>query len=124
MRSLIASWRLLGTLLAGVVTTAIPTIARDIDLAQNLLLWPASIFSLTCGCTLLVSGSVADVVGSSNMYLIGSALQSAFTLACGLSTSGSQLILFRGLAGIATSMCLPSAVSIITSTFVPGKRRN
>lgn len=58
------------------------------------------------------------------MYLIGSALQSAFTLACGLSTSGPQLILFRGLGGIATSMCLPSAVSIITNTFVPGKRRN
>ena len=58
------------------------------------------------------------------MYLIGSALQSAFTLACGLSSSGPQLILFRGLGGIATSMCLPSAVSIITSTFVPGKRRN
>lgn len=58
------------------------------------------------------------------MYLIGSALQSAFTLACGLSRTGTELILFRGLAGIATSLCLPSAVSIITHTFPHGPRRN
>lgn len=58
------------------------------------------------------------------LYLIGSALQSVFTVACGLSKTGSQLILFRGLAGIATSLCLPSAVSIITSNFPTGKRRN
>jgi MFS family permease len=85
---------------------------------------PASIFSLTCGCTLLLSGSVADVVGSRDMYLIGSFLQSIFTLACGLSRTSGELILFRGLAGIATSICLPSAVSIITNTFTTGKRRN
>lgn len=58
------------------------------------------------------------------MYLLGSFLQSAFTLACGLSRTGGQLILFRGLAGIASSLCLPSAVSIITNAFGTGKRRN
>jgi MFS family permease len=85
---------------------------------------PASIFSLTCGCTLLLSGSIADVIGSRSMYMVGCMFQSAFTLACGLSRNGFQLILFRGLAGIAISFCLPSAVSIITSTFPEGKRRN
>jgi MFS family permease len=70
------------------------------------------------------TGSVADVVGSRFMYLLGSFLQSVFTLACGLSATSGQLILFRGLAGVASSFCLPSAVSIITTAFVPGKRRN
>ena len=58
------------------------------------------------------------------MYLIGCVLQSAFTLACGLSQNGTQLILFRALAGIAISFCLPSAVSIITNTLPEGKPRN
>lgn len=35
-----------------------------------------------------------------------------------------QLIAFRALAGVAISFCLPSAVSIITNSFEPGKRRN
>jgi MFS family permease len=114
----------ISSLLAGLLTVALPVIAKDLKLESNLLLWPASIFSLTCGCTLLLSGAVADVIGSRGMYLMGSLLQSIFTMACGLSRSGGELIIFRGLAGIATSLCLPSAVSIITSTFSEGKKRN
>jgi MFS family permease len=58
------------------------------------------------------------------MYLTGCVLQSVFTLACGLSKTGTQLIVFRAFAGVAISFCLPSAVSIITSTFPEGKSRN
>ncbi|KAF2802029.1 uncharacterized protein BDZ99DRAFT_429276 [Mytilinidion resinicola] len=112
------------TLLAGLVTVGLPTMAKDVNLDPSLLLWPVSIYALTCGCTLLILGSVTDVVGSRIMYLIGCLLQSAFTLACGLSRTGTQLIVFRALAGVAISFCLPSAVSIITSTFPEGKRRN
>ena len=64
------------------------------------------------------------MVGSRAMYLTGSFLQSIFTMACGLSRTSYQLILFRGLAGIAISLCLPSAVSIITNSFPEGKHRN
>jgi MFS family permease len=85
---------------------------------------PVSIYALTCGCTLLLLGSVSDVVGSRPMYLTGCVLQSGFTLACGLSQTGTQLIVFRAFAGVAISFCLPSAVSIITSTFPEGKGRN
>lgn len=58
------------------------------------------------------------------MYLTGCVLQSGFTLACGLAQNGTQIIVFRAFAGIAISFCLPSAVSIITSTFPEGKSRN
>jgi MFS family permease len=85
---------------------------------------PVSIYALTCGCTLLLLGSVSDVVGSRPMYLTGCVLQSVFTLACGLSKTSTQLIVFRAFGGIAISFCLPSAVSTITSTFPEGKSRN
>ena len=85
---------------------------------------PASIYALTCGCSLILCGAVADVVGSRFMYILGCFLQSAFTLACGLAQNPFQLILFRGLAGIAIAFCLPSAVSLITAYFPHGKRRN
>jgi len=58
------------------------------------------------------------------MYLTGCVLQSGFTLACGLAQTPTQLIVFRAFAGVAISFCLPSAVSIITSTFPEGKSRN
>ncbi|KAF2478124.1 MFS general substrate transporter [Lindgomyces ingoldianus] len=114
----------ISSLLAGLVTVGLPTMAHDLRLEPNLLLWPVSIYALTCGCTLLLLGSVADVVGSRPMYLTGCVLQSGFTLACGLAQDGMQLIVFRAFAGIAISFCLPSAVSIITTTFPEGKSRN
>jgi MFS family permease len=58
------------------------------------------------------------------MYLLGCLLQSAFTLACGLAHTSFQLLFFRAMAGIAIAFCLPSAVSLITSYFPLGRRRN
>lgn len=112
------------SLLAGLVTVALPRIVHDLEIPQSLLLWPASIYALTCGCSLILAGAIADVVGSRFMYILGCLLQSAFTLACGLARDPFQLILFRGLAGIAIAFCLPSAVSLITTYFPHGKRRN
>ncbi|KAH7354550.1 major facilitator superfamily domain-containing protein [Pyrenochaeta sp. MPI-SDFR-AT-0127] len=115
---------MISSMLSGVTAVALPTMARDLHLAPSVLLWPISIYALTCGCTLLLLGSVSDVVGSRPMYLTGCILQSGFTLACGLAQNGTQIIVFRAFAGIAISFCLPSAVSIITSTFPEGKSRN
>ena len=84
---------------------------------------PTQIYSLTCGCSLILSGAVADVVGARTMYLLGCTLQSAVTLACALAQTPFQLIFFRALAGVAIAFCLPTAVSLITTYFPHGKRR-
>jgi MFS family permease len=67
---------------------------------------------------------VSDVVGSRFMYMTGTLLQGVFNVASGLSQTGSQLIAFRGLAGLAVSFSLPSATAVITETFPPGQARN
>lgn len=85
---------------------------------------PSAIYALTCGCTLLLLGTITDIVGSQPIYLLGNLLQTAFTFGSGLSKTGTQMIVLRGLGGIASSFCLPSAVSIITNTFSPGRRRS
>ncbi|TDZ30613.1 putative MFS-type transporter [Colletotrichum spinosum] len=113
----------ISSLLAGVVTVCIPAMTRDVNLEGSLLLWPASVYALTCGCTLLLSGAMADLFGARELHLLGCFFQSVFTLACGLANTGTQLIVFRAFAGVAISMCLPSAVSIITHAFPSGKRR-
>ena len=64
------------------------------------------------------------MVGSRTIYLIGCFLLVFFILASGLAKTGIQLIIFRGLQGIAVSFCLPTAVSILTEAFPNGQRRN
>lgn len=80
--------------------------------------------SLACGCTLLLAGAVADVIGSRTINLAGTFVLSIFILASGLATSGLQLILFRILQGIGVAMCFPTAVSILSAAFPSGKVRN
>lgn len=58
------------------------------------------------------------------MYLLGTFLQTVFTMACGLSKNQEQIIVFRALAGVAISFCLPSSVSLIMTYFAAGRRRN
>ncbi|QKX59097.1 uncharacterized protein TRUGW13939_06228 [Talaromyces rugulosus] len=114
----------LNTMGSGMLTVALPHIAKDVGLAQNILLWPASVYALAAGCTLLIFGSVADVAGDKPVWLTGSILYTFFTLGCGLAQTAAQLIAFRTLLGISIAMCLPSAVSLMTRTFPPGKLRN
>jgi len=114
----------ISSLLGGVVIVSLPEMAKDLPLSESVILWPASIYALTCGCTLIIAGTVADVVGNRFMYLLGTLLQSAFTLACGLSRNSLQLLVSRALAGIAIAFCLPSAVSLITLYFPHGRSRN
>ncbi|KAI1821010.1 MFS general substrate transporter [Xylaria intraflava] len=115
---------LLSTTLSGILAVALPKIGADIGLDEGLLLWPASVYSLASGATLLFFGSLADVVGAKRNYIVGSFFSAVWILACGLSRTGIQLIVFRAIHGTSIAMCLPSSVSILTANFPPGKLRN
>lgn len=56
--------------------------------------------------------------------ILGTAVVFVFVLAQSLAQNGGQLILFRALQGIGTSMCLPTGVSIVTRRLPPGRARN
>ncbi|KAK0388333.1 hypothetical protein NLU13_4578 [Sarocladium strictum] len=114
----------LNTMGSGILIAATPQLARDVGLSQALYLWPAAVYALAAGCLLLVFGAVADVVGAKLMWLVGSYLFCVFTLALGFAKTGIQVIVFRTLLGVAISMCLPTAVGLITATFPKGSWRN
>ncbi|CAG7559390.1 unnamed protein product [Fusarium equiseti] len=114
----------LNTMGSGILIAALPRIAQDVSLSENLILWPAAVYALAAGCLLLIFGAIADVVGAKLMWVTGSFLFVIFTLAVGLAQTGIQIILFRTLLGASISMCLPTAVSLIANTFPKGPWRN
>lgn len=120
----VACITLINSMLAGILVVGLPSMARELGLSENLLLWPASVNALACGCTLLLSGSIADVVGGRKIYLIGCFLLTVTTIACGACKTGIQLILFRAAQGLAVSLCAPSSVILITSNIPTGTYRN
>ncbi|GAM91271.1 hypothetical protein ANO11243_093190 [Dothideomycetidae sp. 11243] len=98
--------------------------AAALGLQLNLLLWPASAYALTNGSCLLLAGSVADVVGTRHVNLVGCLLISIFILACGFAHNGSELIAFRALQGVAGALAVPTGMSIISNSVERGPRRN
>lgn len=108
----------------GVITVGLPVIARSISLERSLYLWPSSVYGLTSGAALLIAGSIADIVGARTIELIGIALLGIFSLACSFAQTGSQLVAFRALQGVALAMHLPASVAIITGAVPSGRARN
>lgn len=108
----------------GVITVGLPVIARSISLERSLYLWPSSVYGLTSGAALLIAGSIADIVGARNVELTGITFLGAFTLVCGFSQTGAQLVAFRALQGVALAMHLPASVAIITGAVPAGRPRN
>ncbi|KAL6711523.1 hypothetical protein ACN47E_004457 [Coniothyrium glycines] len=108
----------------GVITVGLPVIARSIELERSLYLWPSSVYGLTSGASLLIAGSIADIVGARPVELVGITLLGVFSLACGFAATGTQLVAFRALQGIALALHLPASVSIITGAVPSGRARN
>ena len=108
----------------GILAVGLPRIALDIDLPQNLLLWPSSVGYLASGAFLLLGGAVSDIAGPKLVNLIGCVSLTASTVAIGLSGNGLQLIVFRAWQGVAFALAYPSSTAIISLHVRSGPSRN
>jgi EmrB/QacA subfamily drug resistance transporter len=75
------------------------------------------------GGFLLLGGRAADIVGRKRIFIVGVLIFSFASLLNGLSTSSTQLVIFRGLQGLGGALVSPAALSIITTTFAEGPER-
>lgn len=108
----------------GILTIALPTMATELSLKPALLLWPASAFYLTSGATLLIAGAFADAIGARSVCLTGCLFLTIFFVANSVADTGIQLIVFRAMQGIASSLVVPTAISIVSTSVETGRRRN
>ncbi|KAF5346797.1 hypothetical protein D9758_015728 [Tetrapyrgos nigripes] len=105
------------------VNIAIPGIADDFDLMDGSQSWLLSAYTLTFGGFLLLSGVLSDRFGRRLLFSGGMAWMAIFTIACGVSTSGVQCIVFRALQGLGAAASVPSAIGVLSSYFT-GKERH
>ena len=120
----LAGIEVLNSLSNGLLNVALPRMAVDLELPDHLMFWPTAACYLTCGSTLLLAGSLADALGSRRFFLAGCFLVGIFTLACGFTRTGLELIMFRAMQGIATALCLPTSISIMSKRVSAGRTRN
>src|SRR5471030_2198577 len=89
----------LGAVEGTVVTTAVPTIIRDLK-GFELISWVFSLYLLTSAVSTPIYGKLADLYGRKNILSIGIIIFLIGSCLCGLSQNMYQLIVFRTLQGL------------------------
>jgi EmrB/QacA subfamily drug resistance transporter len=105
-----------------IVNVALPSLQADLGADPSHIEWVIAAYVLAFALGLLPFGRLGDIVGRTNMFLVGVA---AFTLAsafCGLAPSIEWLIVARVLQGLAGAIMTPQVLAIAQVTFPPEEK--
>jgi EmrB/QacA subfamily drug resistance transporter len=105
-----------------IVNVALPSMQRDLGIAVSELEWIVSAYALTFAVLMLTGGKLADLFGRRRIFIVGLAIFTLSSLACGLAGSAPALIGARAVQGVGAALMNPATLSIITATFPPGER--
>jgi len=105
-----------------VVNVALPAIKAELDISTAELEWTVAAYALTFASLLLTGGKLGDLLGRRLIFVIGLAVFTLSSLACGLSASAPQLISARAVQGVGAALMMPATLSIISATF-PARER-
>src|SRR5262245_14382555 len=107
-----------------IVNVALPSIQRELGLAQGTLQWLVISYALMLGGFLLLGGRMADLIGRRRVLMAGLVFFSGASLVAGLGNSADLLIAARGVQGFGAALMAPTALSILAVTFADGVERN
>ena len=108
---------------SAIVNVALEPIQSDLGFSQSSLAWVVNAYLIPFGGLLLLAGRLGDLIGRRTIFLVGLAVFTAASLACGLAQSQEMLIgarLVQGAGGALTSSVILGI--IITMFTQPGEQ--
>jgi EmrB/QacA subfamily drug resistance transporter len=106
-----------------IVGVALPSIREDLGFSETSLAWIVNAYLLTFGGFLLLGGRLGDLFGHRRLFILGTALFTAASLACGLANSQELLIGARAVQGLGAAVVSAVALSLMMTLFTePGER--
>ena len=106
-----------------IVNVALPSIQADLGFSEASLAWVVNAYLLTFGGFLLLGGRLSDLFGRRRLFLIGLALFTATSLACGLAGSQEFLVVARAMQGFGGAIVSVVALSLIMTIFTDPAER-
>jgi EmrB/QacA subfamily drug resistance transporter len=100
-----------------VVNVALPDIQRDLHASFSDLQWVVDAYALTLAALLLVSGSLADLIGRRLVFTAGIALFTLASLGCALAGSPNVLNVMRALQGVGGAAMFATSLALIAQAF-------
>jgi MFS family permease len=125
-------WYVVGVLFAGnlacycarmIILLLIQPISHALDLSDTRIsLLQGAAFSIFFMASGLPFGWLVDRYGRRNVLLLGVAIWSVMSLACGLSTNFTQLFIARVGVGVGEAALIPASMSLIGDYIEPSRR--
>jgi len=106
----------------GSVNIALPSVADQFRTSLTTIQWIVIGYALTISSLLLPMGRMADLVGRTKVYLLGSIIFAFAGGAAGVAPSLATLILARIIQGCGAAMTQGTGMAIITATFPESER--
>ena len=104
-----------------VVTTAIPTIAKELK-GLELISWIFSLYLLTSAISTPIYGKLSDLYGRKNILSVGIVIFIIGSSLCGLSANMYQLIAFRAVQGLGAGAIFTVTYTIVGDVFSLAER--
>ncbi|MET8004045.1 MFS transporter [Nonomuraea glycinis] len=106
-----------------ILNVALPVIGTGLGFELAGLQWVATTFALAAAGFTLLFGRIADLFGQRRLFLAGMALLGLSSLAGGLATSPTMLLVARVAQGLATAIVTPAGLALLTTSFPEGPLR-
>lgn len=115
-----------GVTMSAIDTTAVvlglPVMKNDLHSDLISMVWVIMAYLLVTTIATTQVGRLGDIFGRVRMYNLGFALFTLFSLLCGFSQNGSELILFRVFQGLGGAFIFANSGAILADTFPPQER--
>jgi EmrB/QacA subfamily drug resistance transporter len=106
-----------------IVNVALPSIRADLGFTEASLAWVVNAYLLTFGGFLLLAGRLGDLYGQRRLFLIGIALFTVASLACGLANTKGLLVAARAVQGIGGAIVSSIVLALLMILFqAPAER--
>jgi EmrB/QacA subfamily drug resistance transporter len=109
---------------ASIVNVALPSIRHGLHFSIQSLQWVLGGYLLTYGGFMLLGGRASDLIGRRRVLVAGTTLFGISSLVGGLAGSEGMLIGARLAQGVGAAMMIPSALSILTTSFTQASDRH
>nr|WP_298380204.1 MFS transporter [uncultured Halomonas sp.] len=114
---------LMAVLDANMVNIALPTMARDLDIAPSRVVWITNLYQLVGAMSLLAFAAFSQVITRRRLYIAGMTVFATASLGCALTRDFEWLLLWRALQGLGAAAMLsigPSLYRLIFPTRLLG----
>src|ERR1700683_415298 len=106
-----------------VMNIALPSAQRALHFTEVDRQWVVTAYALAFGSLLLLGGRLADLLGRKETFLVGLVGFAGVSAVGGASVNFAMLITARACQGAFAALLVPSALSLLTTTFTEPKAR-